>query len=52
MVASTADHSGKESPLMFSVYAIYIIFSFIVVSVPELICFKTTPKQKVRVVPF
>lgn len=44
MVASTS--SGEENTLMFTVYAIYLIFTFIIVSVPEVICLKTTPKQK------
>lgn len=51
MAASTADHSGKENPFMFSVCAIYIIFTFIVVSVPKAICFKTA-KQKESVLFF
>lgn len=45
MVASAADRSGEENPLMFSDQAIYIIFTSIVVSVLEIIDFKTS-KQK------
>lgn len=52
MIASTSDPSGKKNPFMFNVYAIYIIFTFIVVSLPEDIGFITTPKCRVSVVPF
>lgn len=52
MTASTSNPSGKKknNPFMFSVYAISIIFTFIVVSLPEVICFKTAPKCRVSVV--
>lgn len=51
MIASTSDPSGKKkNPFMFSVRAVCIIFTFIVVSLPEVICFNT-PKCRVNVVP-
>lgn len=50
MIASSSDPSEKRKPFMFSVYAIYIIFTFVVVSLPEVICFKTSPKCRVSVV--
>lgn len=50
MIASTSDPSGKKNHFMFSVYGIYIVFTSIVVSLPEVICFETTPKRRVSVV--